>query len=88
MRDAEWFEGLRNVPGIAYTGYPSVERAKVRGHNAKPKVETFDVGGEKHTSVMWRMADGGYSSQSPASAWSSSGDPRTAEPADVIRSLY
>jgi hypothetical protein len=88
MRDADWFEGLRNVPGVAYTGHPGVERTKVRGYNAKPKVEIFEIGSGKHTSMMWRMPEGGYSSQSPASAWSSSGDPRNAEPADIIRSLY
>lgn len=88
MRDAEWFEGLRTVPGVAYAGHPDVERTKVRGYNAKPKVETLDVGGETLKSVMWKTPDGGYSSQSPASAWSSSGDPRTADPSDVIRTLY
>jgi hypothetical protein len=88
MRDADWFEGLRNVPGLTYAGHPDVERTKVRGYDAKPKVESFNFDGEKTISVMWRMRGGGYSSQSPAAAWSSSGDPRTAEPSKIIRSLY
>jgi hypothetical protein len=88
MRDAEWFNGLRSVPGIGYTGHPDVDRTKVPGYDTKPDITTFDVGEKKHVSVMWPMRDGGHTSQSPASAWSSHGDARTAEPEDVIRSLY
>ena len=87
MSDADWYEGLRQVPGVAYQGHPDIDRRKLPQHNAKPQVETFDIDGEKHTSVMWRTRDG-YSSQSPAAAWSSIDDPQVAEPEDVIRSMY
>jgi hypothetical protein len=87
MSDAEWYEGFRKVPGVAYPGHPDIDRRKLPQHNVKPEIETFDVGGEKHTSVMWQTRDG-YSSQSPAAAWSSVDDPRVAEPEDVLRSMY
>ncbi len=86
MEDAVWFARLADLPGIGYEGHPAVDRQTLPQHDAKPEVQTFSYDGKPQRSLFWTTSTGA-SSQSPASAWASHSDPRTAT-ADALRRLY
>jgi hypothetical protein len=85
--DEEWFTQLEAVPGVGYRSPLGVERQKLPRHNAKPTVRRFAVGGRTLTSVMWELADGGSTSQSPAGAWPGEKGPVGVGP-DLLRRLH
>ena len=60
----EWFHRLAEVPGAGYHGEPSVDRRKLRGHDAIPKGETHTFQGKRVRSLWWPQKGGG-SSASP-----------------------
>jgi len=64
MRGLDWYRRLADVPGVGYTGSPDVSRVHLRGHDAAPRVETFDLDGRRQQSLRW---SGGTTSASPAS---------------------
>lgn len=59
-----WFERLASVPGVRYPGSQRVNRARLWGVGAKPKVT--DYGSEYGPSHIWPQQGGGETSASPA----------------------
>jgi hypothetical protein len=82
----DWFPRLAAIPGVNYAGHPDIDRTKLPGHCAKPRIQTLSFGGETHVSAMWNLPDGGATSQSPAAGWSST-DLR-GSPAGFVRRVY
>ncbi len=55
-----WFRCFAEVPGVGYTSDPQ-RRARLRDRDAVPEVHSFDLGGERTTSLSWRTAEGSTS---------------------------
>lgn len=64
----KWFRRLAEVPGVAYEGSPGVDRTRLPGHDATPKVDRYDYDGERREYMTWATKDGSTSA-SPAKNW-------------------
>ncbi len=58
-----WYRRLGDIPGVGYATPPGVNRFKLRGASAKPKVSRFGFEGRQRLSAEWP----GGGSASPAS---------------------
>jgi len=60
-----WYPRLAEIPGIRYVPPSGIDRGRLRGVNAKPRIERYRsvLDGTTHVSAMW-----GDTSQSPAAA--------------------
>jgi len=63
----KWFPRLGDVPGIEYVN-ETVDRTRLAGHDAIPKIERYEFDGRVHESMSWPM-EGGSTSASPAKTW-------------------
>lgn len=64
----KWYRRLADVPEVDYPGSPGVDRTRLPGHNAEPKISTYTFEGRRSTSLMWPMKNGETGS-SPANTW-------------------
>lgn len=87
MDDIAWYEQLAAVPGVPYTGHPTVDRTKLPQHNAKPEVHSYDFDGRSHRSLSWGTPQGS-TSQSPAAGWRIDSDPRKTPSKDLLCALH
>lgn len=60
----EWFRRLADVPGVGYEGSPGIDRSRLAGHDAVPKVHVYTFDGKRQESLWW-PAKGGGTSASP-----------------------
>jgi hypothetical protein len=83
----QWFRRLAEVPKVGYSGSPGVDRKKLPGYNASPRLENYEFDGKRHESFWWPLPNGGTSA-SPARSWQTA--PRKGEsPAQTeLRQLY
>ncbi|MEK6282525.1 MAG: hypothetical protein AABN95_19360 [Acidobacteriota bacterium] len=63
----KWFPRLGDVPGIEYVN-KAVDRTRLLGHDAVPRIEQFEFDGRVHESMYWPTKDGSTSA-SPAKTW-------------------
>ena len=63
----KWFPRLGDVPGIEYVNR-AVDRTRLLGHDAVPRIEQFEFDGRVHESLYWPTKDG-TTSASPANTW-------------------
>ena len=63
----KWFPRLGDVPGIEYVN-EAVDRARLAGHDAIPRIERYEFDGRVHESMYWPMKDGSTSA-SPSKTW-------------------
>lgn len=64
----KWFRRLAEVPGIEYKPDPAIDRTRLPGHDAVPKIDHYEFDGERLESMDWPTKDGSTSS-SPAATW-------------------
>lgn len=64
----KWYRRLAEVPGVGYEGSPGVDRTRLPGHNAAPKIDRYDYDGEQREYMSWPTKDGSTSA-SPAKNW-------------------
>lgn len=83
---AEWFRHLASVPGLDYAGSPGVDRSKLPGHNAIPKVGVTEFEGKRDEYLMWPSRGGGTSA-SPAHQMAFD-YPRGKPARDILRHCY
>lgn len=50
MSTTEWFRRLGDVPGVGYRALVAVDRTRIPGHDARPKVHTY---GEQQSYLDW-----------------------------------
>lgn len=81
------FAGLAQVPGVGYKCQPGIDRQALARVNAKPRISTYDFDGKPRTCVSWELPGGVTTSQSPASAWATSGAEDDLWP-NAVRKLY
>ena len=64
----KWYRRLAEVPGVGYEGSPGVDRTRLPGHDATPKIDRYEYDGERREYMSWPMK-GGSTSASPAKTW-------------------
>ena len=70
----EWFRRFGDIPGLDYSGSPTLDRTKLAGHDAVPEVVTFEIDRKNRQSLSWRQAHGnGPGSPARASGFGQSG---------------
>jgi hypothetical protein len=57
----DWFPRLADIPNVGYAGHPGMNRSRLPGQNAKPRVRVSTVDGRQHESIEWPSRDGGTS---------------------------
>ena len=57
----KWFRRLAEVPGVGYEGSPGVDRTRLPGHDATPKIDRYDYDGERREYMSWPMKGGSTS---------------------------
>jgi hypothetical protein len=85
----EWFSEFRAIPGVAWEPLVPLDRSKLQGHDARPRVSRFDrYDGSSRDLVEWELPDGSSLSDefstSPASQHSSKLDARRAPAARAL----
>ena len=83
-----WYARFAEVPGVSYTGSPSVQRTRLPGHNLKPDVRRSDVDDRHREFLWWTHGDGTSSSASPARNWLAQPLPADVAPAAILQHLY
>lgn len=63
----KWFPRLGDVPGIEYVN-EAVDRTRLAGHDAIPRIERYEFDGRVHESMYWPTKDGSTSA-SPSKTW-------------------
>ena len=63
----KWFPRLGDVPGIGYVN-EAVDRTRLAGHDAIPRIERYEFDGRVHESMYWPTKDGSTSA-SPSKTW-------------------
>lgn len=58
MLSAIWYPRLADVPGLAFSGSPGVDRRRLRDHSTRPTVNRHEFDGETRESLMWPTPDG------------------------------
>lgn len=51
LRPTVWFSRLADVPGVNFAGSPGVDRRRLRGHDAVPRVTDYGLWWFDHTSA-------------------------------------
>lgn len=64
----KWYRRLAEVPRIQYEPDPSIDRSKLPGHDAVPRIHLYEFDGKQHESLDWPMKDGSTSA-SPSQSW-------------------
>lgn len=64
----KWFPRLGDVPGIEYRVHEAIDRTRLAGHDAIPRIERYEFDGRVHESMYWPTKDGSTSA-SPANTW-------------------
>jgi hypothetical protein len=83
----EWFRRFAEVPGVKYSGAPSVNRSRLPEHNATPEISTFRFEGKQHISIMWPTSEGSTSA-SPAHRWQTQPRPNETKGQTTLRQLH
>jgi len=68
MTVEKWYRRLAEVPRIQYEPDPSIDRTKLLGHDAVPRIHRYEFAGKQHESLDWPMKDGSTSA-SPSQSW-------------------
>ncbi len=68
MTIEKWYRRLAEVPRIGYEPDPSIDRTKLPGHDAVPRIHRYEFDGKQHESLDWPMKDG-TTSASPSQSW-------------------
>lgn len=63
----KWFPRLGDIPSIGYVN-EAIDRTRLAGHDAIPKIERFEFDGRVHESMYWPSQEGSTSA-SPAKTW-------------------
>lgn len=83
----KWFRRLSEVPGVGYQGSPGVDRTRLRGHNAVPKVSVSTWDGKRHESLTWTIGSVSGSA-SPAQSHGFTPAPGTESPQKSMQRMY
>jgi|SRR6185369_3084689 len=68
MTIEKWYRRLAEVPRIGYEPDPSIDRTKLPGHDAVPRIHRYEFDGKQHESLDWPMKNG-TTSASPSQSW-------------------
>lgn len=68
MTIEKWYRRLAEVPRVGYEPDPSIDRTKLPGHDAVPRIHRYEFDGKPHESLNWPMKDG-TTSASPSQSW-------------------
>ncbi len=83
MRGATWFRRLGDIPGLHYQGESTLDRRRLRGYDAVPRIEHY--GGEP--SLSWQVGPEGSTSSSPAHERAFGDDMRDRPTPEILRHL-
>jgi len=61
----DWYRRFGDIPGVSYEQQPSIDRRRLRGHDAVPEVHVHEFEGKRRESLWWPEKQGGTSA-SPA----------------------
>ena len=61
----KWYSSLAEVPKLGYESNPSVERTRLPGYGAKPRIERYEWEGKRRQALWWTVK-GNSSSAAPA----------------------
>lgn len=84
----QWYERLADIPGVNYSGNPSVQRKKLPYYNLKPEIHRSDFSRRPLEYLSWHYRDSTSSSASPAKSWESQPQPADAPPQAILQRLY
>ena len=68
MTVEKWYRRLAEVPHIQYEPDPSIDRTKLPGHDAVPRIHRYEFDGKQHESLDWPVKNG-TTSASPSQSW-------------------
>lgn len=86
MGNDAFYARLAEIQGIGHETPPGIERDALPHRDLRPKTSTVTYGGKQVSYVSWHLGNV-ITSQSPASAWATSGDPKSSWP-DLLRRLF
>jgi hypothetical protein len=83
----KWYPRLAEVPKLGYEGSPSVDRARLPGYDARPRIERYKWD-DKRRETLWWTVKGGSSSAAPATQLESSPRPGESPAQTALRHCY
>ncbi len=79
----DWFPRLADIPNIGYASSPGVNRPRLPGHGAKPRVEVSQSDSGRRESIWWPSRDG-EGSASPVKQYLSRAPEIRDEPSEAL----